>query len=346
MSANRNNFPPKMEECLCNDFKTIKNNGQIGHMTNACMFISVAQACRLFSQSRPYKTLLKTVIDLRIQSRFPNKSIQMEIGGKIGGQSVPHDACMQKVANITNMVIDIYCANKGDGENRWIGHSPSLSFFPQNSQPVARIAIVSMGYHYELIVSATATTKAVNISGTDFKVKEFFAGSPLNRQDAKRGDKSGEKPIVVKVNPDSKQDGKAGAIPIVPPVNNKDGKAGAVPNAKTPVQEQQLDQQKESKEEYKRLLAGYRAKKIDTEGELKLVLAFVSDSRSELRNATKKAHDDAIKYLTNTVLLDTVMAKNTKILEAIQAGIENGEAVELALNEKLAWLREMLPDMV
>ena len=371
MSANRNNLPPKMEECIRTGFKTIKNNGQIGHMSNACMFISVGQACELCSQSRPSKTLYQTVVELRIKSGFPNKSIPMEIGGQIGGQSAPHDACLQKLANITQFVIHIYCANNGGGENKWICHSPSIIFIPENSQPVATIAIVSLGYHYELIVSATATTSAINLTRTDYKVREFFAGSSVNKQNVKHGDKSGVKPIVVKVKQDSKQDGKAGAIQIVPCVNNKDGKAGGVPNVPPvnkkdckvgavpnvpPVNKQgnpqdnshggkagaTLDQKKESKEEYKRLLADYRATIIQTEDQLKLVLTFVSESRSELCNATKKAHDDASKYLTDQLMLDIVMGKNKKILEAIQAVIENGETLVCSLNKKLAWLHETL----
>jgi len=297
------------------------------------------------------------VKELRTKSGFPNKSIPMEIGGQIGGQSAPHDACLQKIANITKFVIHIYCANNGGGENKWIGHSPSIIVIPKNSQPVATIAIVSLGYHYELIVSATATTSAINLTGTDYKVREFFAGSSVNKQDVKHGDKSGVKPIVVEVKDGkkdgnagavpivpcvNKHDGKAGGVPIVPCVNKKDGKAGAVPNV-SPLNKKDG---KTVKDDYESQLAGYRATKTQTEVQLKLVLTFVSESRSELCNATKKAHDDASKYLTNSLMLDIVMAKNTKILEAIQAGIENGETLLLSLNEKIAWLREMLPDEV
>lgn len=162
-------------------FNTIKNNGicsgkiktYITYNSNneydvtfskSCMWISLAQALTIA------EGFIVSPCSLRQMYGFPNESVDFivfdsgtsNISDSVG---INHISYLRRVCDEKNIKIDIYMANCGKTEGSfWIG-KPAISVSPllvadKDIDDNHRFSIVNFpGYHYELIVSKTATTK-------------------------------------------------------------------------------------------------------------------------------------------------------------------------------------------
>ncbi|AYV76619.1 MAG: hypothetical protein Terrestrivirus10_3 [Terrestrivirus sp.] len=145
-------------------FTVIANSGCEGRYKYTCIFISILDFFR-FCRRVPAENQVLTIDDIREISQFSEIGRYNEMFDidKLG-----HRGCLIRLLEIFDISLDIYHYNVSQNRNGivntcWIGE-PGFQFNQNNqNNQNNHIAIISYGSHFELIISETPTTRALDI---------------------------------------------------------------------------------------------------------------------------------------------------------------------------------------
>jgi len=155
---------PHPISCAKFDFNTLAQDGYDGVNSLSCLFISITQFIKI---TNPEMSNLTPTV-LREMVGFPNKSIMFELNFKINPDDpdagISHGDYLQKICNIFNLDISFFGVNMtGADTSCWIGKSHVN--YRDNKRPVLKencLSIATFQAHYELIVSKTYKSNALN----------------------------------------------------------------------------------------------------------------------------------------------------------------------------------------
>ena len=150
--------------CAKFDFNSLAQDGYDGVNSLSCLFISITQFIKI---TNPEMSNLTPTV-LREMVGFPNKSIMFELNFKMNPDDpdagISHGDYLQKICNIFNLDISFFGVNMtGADTSCWIGKS--YVNFCDNKRPVLKencLSIATFQAHYELIVSKTYKSNALN----------------------------------------------------------------------------------------------------------------------------------------------------------------------------------------
>lgn len=161
--------------CNRSPFTVIKNNGNDGRNTSACLWISLSHALYInYSEGR--REDAPSAIALRDQVKFPQRDLSFDIYAVDQSADGIHGRYLQQICDIYNLRVDFYMANyTGARGSVWIG-KPAMGY--TDSTKVVpwynRVSIVAFPGHYELIVSKTATSSRRQIErGYGFDLRSY-----------------------------------------------------------------------------------------------------------------------------------------------------------------------------
>jgi hypothetical protein len=150
--------------CAKFDFNSLNQNGYDGVYSLSCFFISITQFIQI---TNPEMSNLTPPV-LRDMVGFPKKSIMFELNFKMNPDDpdagISHGDYLQKICNIFNLDISFFGVNMtGADTSCWIGKSHVN--YRDNKRPVLKencVSIATFQAHYELIVSKTYKSNALN----------------------------------------------------------------------------------------------------------------------------------------------------------------------------------------